>query len=100
LFSFNDPEIVVEILISMDKVKKNASLYGKSFKNEFIRVIIHGCLHLTGQDDATQKQKELIRAKENFYLSKFWRRMLICYTKNCWKLLFYCWAKKQTVIRC
>lgn len=58
-----------EIFISLDTVKKNAKSYNTSFKTEFKRVIVHGCLHLTGYDDRTKKQKELIRAKENYYLS-------------------------------
>jgi rRNA maturation RNase YbeY len=63
-----------ELFISLDEVKSNALLFGDSFKNEFTRVIIHGCLHLTGYNDKTRNEKELIRAKENFYMSKFCKR--------------------------
>lgn len=68
------PEIDAEILISLDEVRKNSLFYGNSFKDEFMRVIIHGCLHLAGYNDITKKQKELIRTKENFYLSKLGKR--------------------------
>lgn len=57
-----------EILISTEKVKKNARIYDVSQIQELKRVIIHGCLHLAGYDDRTKKQKELIKNKENFYL--------------------------------
>ena len=57
-----------EIIISPEKVKKNAGIYDVSQVQELKRVIIHGCLHLAGYDDRTKKQKELIKNKENFYL--------------------------------
>lgn len=63
-----------EIFISLDEVKRNSLIFSDSYKNEFLRVVIHGCLHLTGYNDKTGKQKELIREKENFYMSKFGKR--------------------------
>ncbi len=57
-----------ELFISLDTVKKNGKFYLSGYKGELKRVIIHGCLHLAGYLDATKKQKELIRSKENFYL--------------------------------
>ena len=58
-----------ELFICLDVIKENAQLYNVSYKNEFERVLIHGCLHLAGYNDRTKPQKELIRQKENFYLS-------------------------------
>lgn len=58
-----------EIFISLDTVRKNGKFYRSGYKGELRRVIIHGALHLAGYLDATKKQKELIRNKENFYLS-------------------------------
>lgn len=57
-----------EIFMCLDTIKENSGNYGVSYKEEFRRVLIHGCLHLTGYLDRTKKQMELIRAKENFYL--------------------------------
>ena len=57
-----------EIVISLDMVKKNAVSYGVAYKQELKRVIIHGCLHLTGYDDKTKSDQELIRCKENSYM--------------------------------
>jgi probable rRNA maturation factor len=57
-----------EIVISSEKVKKNAKFYDVSNVQELKRVIIHGCLHLAGYNDKTKKQKEIINNKENFYL--------------------------------
>lgn len=58
-----------EIFISLDTVKENAKTYNTGYKQEFTRVLIHGCLHLTGYNDKTKKEQELIRYKENCYMS-------------------------------
>lgn len=57
-----------ELFVSLDTVKENAVFYKVPLGNELARVIIHGCLHLAGFEDVTKKGKELIRARENFYL--------------------------------
>lgn len=74
-FPYNDKStknIEGEIFISLNTVKENGKFYGSGYKLELSRVIIHGSLHLTGYSDKTKKDKELIRNKENFYLSKFY----------------------------
>lgn len=70
-FPYNDKrkQIEGELFISLDTVQKNSKVYGSGYKMELERVIIHGCLHLAGYNDRTKKEKELIRKKENFYLS-------------------------------
>ena len=60
-----------EIYISVDRVKENARKLGVSFKSELHRVIFHGILHLCGYRDKNKLEKAQIRAKEDFYLSKF-----------------------------
>ena len=57
-----------EIFISLDTVRKNSDLYDVSYTQELKRVIIHGALHLVGYNDKTEKEKEAVRKKENFYL--------------------------------
>lgn len=57
-----------ELLISLDKVKENSKFFRTGYKNEFKRVLIHGCLHLAGYKDDSKKHVELIRIKENSYL--------------------------------
>jgi len=64
-----------ELFISLDEVKSNSVIYNDSFKNELARVVIHGCLHLNDYNDKTKIQKELIRNKENYYLSKLKKRI-------------------------
>ncbi len=62
-------EISGDIFISIDRVKNNAKTFRVLFNNELYRVMIHGILHLLGYKDKTKKQKELMRAKEDYYLS-------------------------------
>jgi probable rRNA maturation factor len=60
-----------EIYISIDRVRENAISHGVSFKEELLRVILHGGLHLCGYKDKTVSQVKQIRQKEDFYLSKY-----------------------------
>jgi len=58
-----------DLFISTERVKENALKYGVDFMSELYRVIFHGILHLCGYNDSTDKEKEIIRKKENYYLS-------------------------------
>ena len=53
------------ILISLDRVGDNAEKFGKTFENEFLRVLVHGTLHLCGYKDKTDDEAKLMRKKEN-----------------------------------
>jgi len=72
VISFNlsdDGDIMGEIYISIERVKENAVHYGVIIHDELCRVIIHGILHLIGYNDDTKQEKELMREKEDYYLS-------------------------------
>jgi len=62
-------QISGDIFISIDRIKENAIKFKQSIENELNRVLIHGVLHLLGYKDKTPKDKELMRAKEDFYLT-------------------------------
>ena len=53
------------ILISLDRVGENAESFGKSFENEFLRVMVHGTLHLCGYKDKSDDEAKLMRKKED-----------------------------------
>ena len=61
--------VISEIYISVDRVKENASLLKVNYKNELLRVMIHGILHLCGYSDHTLSQKSTMRKKENYYIA-------------------------------
>ena len=46
-FDYDEDNVVSgDIVISLDTVRSNAELFGKSYDEEFYRVLIHGILHL------------------------------------------------------
>lgn len=64
-----DPEsgelILGDIVISGDKVLKQAEAYGHSVKREFAFLVTHSMLHLCGYDHMTQEEaKEMERRQE------------------------------------
>ncbi len=68
----NDPlGKVAEIYISTDRVKENAKIFKTSITSELHRVIFHGILHICGYKDKTKDQKNIMSAKEDYYLSAY-----------------------------
>ena len=60
-----------DIFISIDTVKSNAEEFGATFENELHRIIIHGILHLCGQDDKNPELRAEMSKKENLALEKY-----------------------------
>lgn len=60
-----DDTINGDIVISLDTVRSNAELFGKTYEEELYRVIIHGILHLCGIDDKGPGEREIMEAAEN-----------------------------------
>jgi rRNA maturation RNase YbeY len=72
IITFNycvDDVVSSDIFISIERVRENAEIYNVSFENELSRVMIHGVLHLLGYDDKTELERQVMRAKEDFYLT-------------------------------
>jgi rRNA maturation RNase YbeY len=57
-----------EIYISADRVKENSVNYNVSFRNETLRVMIHGVLHLLGFDDKSDEERIRMRSKEEQWI--------------------------------
>ena len=57
-----------EIYISLEMAEENSQEFNTSFHNELSRLIIHGCLHLLGYEDSTEKSKAEMTNLENSYL--------------------------------
>jgi rRNA maturation RNase YbeY len=58
-----------DIYISVDRVKDNAGDIGIEFRDELHRVMVHGILHYCGFNDKLNDDKQLMRSKEDYYLS-------------------------------
>ena len=61
----NKRRISGDMFISLDTVKSNAELFGRTCEEEFMRVIIHGVLHLCGINDKGEGEREIMERHEN-----------------------------------
>lgn len=66
-----DSTIAGDLFISVDTVKSNSEAFGTDFNHELHRIIIHGVLHLCGNDDKTPELRVDMTAKENVALTLF-----------------------------
>ena len=57
-----------DILISIERVKENASKFKVDFETELKRVMIHGVLHLCGYKDKSKAEMAQMRKKEEWAL--------------------------------
>ena len=67
----SEAEILGEIVISIDRVKDNASEYKIDFDIELKRVMAHGILHLLGYRDGTKSEKAQMREMEDKWIKMF-----------------------------
>ena len=58
-----------DLFISLDTVKSNSELFGESYSNELLRVIVHGLLHLCGINDKEAGERAQMEQCENSALS-------------------------------
>lgn len=59
-----------EVYVSVDRTAEQAAEYKVTPEQELARCVIHGILHLSGYDDATKREREGMRRKEDEYLKK------------------------------
>jgi rRNA maturation RNase YbeY len=74
VITFDDsvfPVISGDILISIDRINDNSNQLNNKYLSEFLRVVIHGVLHLLGYKDKTDLDVLVMRAKEQYYLNKY-----------------------------
>ena len=67
-----DNTISGEMYVSIDIIKSNSKDYHVEFRNELLRVIVHGVLHLCGYNDKTESEQQEMRDTETRYLS-WWK---------------------------
>lgn len=65
-FDYTDNDTISgDIFISLDTVKSNSIEQGTTYKEELLRVIIHGVLHLCGINDKGPGEREIMENAEN-----------------------------------
>ncbi|MCX6236360.1 MAG: rRNA maturation RNase YbeY [Bacteroidia bacterium] len=57
-----------DMFISINRVKENSEIFKCDLNDEFLRVIIHGLLHLLEYTDSDNEGKEIMRKIENEYI--------------------------------
>jgi probable rRNA maturation factor len=60
-----------ELYISVDDAKYFAGKYKVSLKEEIVRLVIHGILHLLNYDDHTKNDKFVMKQMENKLLNNY-----------------------------
>jgi probable rRNA maturation factor len=71
-FDYSDRHLVNgEIYISVETVKKNTYNYKSGMKEELLRVMLHGILHLCGYDDKKERNKNMMFRKQEKLLKEF-----------------------------
>ena len=63
-------DVLGDIVISIEQVKKQAEEYEHSFERELAYMIVHGFYHLMGYDHIIDEEKEKMREKEEAILAK------------------------------
>lgn len=61
-------KIDAEIYVCPEEAKRNAVCFKEPEARELLRYLAHGILHLSGLDDATDRQREIMRAEEDLLL--------------------------------
>ena len=67
---FQTEDILGDIIISIEQVKKQAEEYEHSFERELSYMIVHGFYHLMGYDHIKEEDKEEMRKKEDKILTE------------------------------
>ncbi|RNC85470.1 MAG: rRNA maturation RNase YbeY [Balneola sp.] len=55
------------------RIEEQTSEFGESTKREFLRVLVHGLIHLIGFDDQTETEKAEMTRLEDKYLDLFYK---------------------------
>lgn len=71
-FDYSDKDVISgDLYISLERVRENGLTYGEGEERELLRVMVHGLLHLAGYEDRKDKEKKIMRDKEEKYLKLF-----------------------------
>lgn len=66
----NIPDVLGDIVISIERVKEQAKEYEHSFERELAYMVVHGFYHLMGYDHMVEEEKIQMRQKEENVLEK------------------------------
>ena len=79
-FDYNEGNVVSgDMFISVSRVKENSELFKCDLGDEFLRVMVHGLLHLIGYNDGSDLEREAMRELENeciFMYKEIWNECI------------------------
>ena len=66
-FPQQDDELLGDVVISLETAKRQARTHGVTFREEVIRLVVHGTLHLLGyrHERVSRKTAQRMRKKED-----------------------------------
>jgi probable rRNA maturation factor len=70
LFERSETHLEGEIVVSADTARAVAPRFHATPEDELLRYVIHGALHLVGYDDATPRQRAIMRKQERKHLTQ------------------------------
>ena len=66
---FDHEDVLGDVIISIDKVERQAKEYNHSFERELAYMLVHGFYHLMGYDHIKEEDKNVMRLKEEKVLT-------------------------------
>ena len=73
----NDELFEGEVYIAPKQADENSTKFNEPMERELARLVCHGCLHLLGRKDKTEKQKTSMKKEENRLLKKFSSKQIL-----------------------
>lgn len=70
-FPLEEQPLEAELVISIDTARRQAREYRVTLREECARLAVHGTLHLCGYDDRTEKERDTMKEREDFYLLQY-----------------------------
>lgn len=67
-FGMDDPDLLGEIYISLQRARVQANRFGISYDEEILRLFVHGLFHLQGYDHEDEKEREIMEGKERKHI--------------------------------
>jgi probable rRNA maturation factor len=71
-FNLDDPDspdsTFGEIYVSAPTAARQATAYGGTITEEYLRLVCHGMLHLFGYDHRNKREERVMKAREELYL--------------------------------
>ena len=67
---FQNYDVLGDMIISIPRVEEQSKEYGHSFERELAYMVVHSFYHLMGYDHIEEKDKQIMRPKEEFILEK------------------------------